>query len=251
MRFWMGLLVGMVAALWAGHASAQNAAPAPPTGFDLSVVGFAERGPTPAFGLYFLVELPIERWLLKSAVPQRGQGAKAPPPEAAPPPTISVPLARQAVLHAWAAAGLAGDEQLDALARRARWSALLPEVRLRMLRSDRRTDVSGDDGVRSDATYGATEWYEARVGFHLDRLVFADEEIALERIRVDRQHEREQLAQKVVAELGRFARARLDEADPAEDDHAHAEALVRELEAAMMLDVYTGGWFSTWLASSG
>lgn len=243
-----GWILGLVLASWAAPAWGQTAS------FDVSVVAFVERGPTPAAGAYLLVELPIERWLMgtpASSTRRIGEGtAKTPPPPvASPAPTVSVPLARQAVLRAWVAAGLAGDDDLDSMARRARWSALLPEVRLRMLRSDRRTDVTGDDGVRSDGTYGATEWYEARVGLHLDRLVFADEELAIERVRIDRVHEREQLAAKVVSELGRFARARLDEADPALDEHEHLEALVRELEAAMMLDVLTAGWFSRWLTS--
>lgn len=241
----LSVVIGLVILGLAGGAQAQSAS------FDVSVVAFVERGATPAAGAYLLLELPLERWLAPSATGPRGfrEGAKSPPAVAAdPPPTVSVGLARQAVLHAWISAGLAGDDRLDAMARRARWSALLPEVRLRMLRSDRRTDVTGDDGVRSDGTYGATEWYEARVGLHLDRLVFADEEIAIERIRVDREHERETLAAKVVAELGRFARARIDEVDPARDESERAEALVRELEAAMMLDVLTGGWFSKWLA---
>ncbi len=246
MRCFMAAVTGVFLALWASVAWGQAAS------FDVSVVAFVERGPTPAAGAYLLVALPIERWLTPAAGGRRiGEGAaKAPATVPAPAPTVSVPLARQAVLRAWAAAGLAGDDELDSMARRARWSALLPEVRLRMLRSDRRTDVTGDDGVRSDGTYGATEWYEARVGLRLDRLVFADEELAIERVRIERVHEREQLAAKVVAELGRFARARLDEADPAQDEHEHLEALVRELEASMMLDVLTGGWFSRWLSGS-
>lgn len=247
MHRWMAAVTGLVLSLWASVAWGQAAS------FDVSVVAFVERGPTPAAGAYLLVELPIERWLMPTPGARRiGEGtAKAPPPVASSAPTVSVPLARQAVLRAWVAAGLAGDDALDSMARRARWSALLPEVRLRMLRSDRRTDVTGEDGVRSDGSYGATEWYEARVGLRLDRLVFADEELAIERVRIDRVHEREQLAAKVVAELGRFARARLDEADPAQDEHEHLEALVRELEAAMMLDVLTGGWFSRWLTGGG
>lgn len=206
----------------------------------LSVVAFAQRSPVPITGLYFMVEVPFERLLAPS-----GPGS---PGAVSPHVLPMLPVARDAVLHAWSAAGLAGDERLDAMARRARWSALLPDVRFRVLRSDKRSDVTSDDGVRSDATYGATEWYEARVGLRLDRLVFADEEVAIERLRIEREHERETLAAKVVAELGKLSRAQLDEADPAEDDHAHLEAMVRELEASMMLDVLTGGWFSKWLA---
>ncbi|CAN5185408.1 hypothetical protein BH09MYX1_BH09MYX1_56940 [soil metagenome] len=247
MRCLPALLLALAISLSITRARAQNAP------FEVAVVGFAQNGATPVTGAYLVLEIQFERFLMPSVKDRRSSGLREgaklpPPPEAAPSPTVSVPLARQAVLRAWVAAGLAGDDQLDGMARRARWSALLPEVRFRMLRSDRQTDVTGGDGVRTDGTYGATEWYEVRVGLHLDRLVFADEELAIERIRVDREHEREQLAGKVVAELGRFARARLDEADPGEDDHAHLEALVRELESAMMLDVLTGGWFSGWLS---
>ncbi len=249
---WLGRtpLLFLLLGLWLLAPSARAAEPS----FEVGIVGFVERGPLPAVGLYFLVQIPFERLLARSSS-ARAQAKEPPRPGAFASPTatpsvaeVSVPLARQAVLRAWVAAGLAGDERLDALARRARWSALLPEVRLRMLRSDRRTDVTGDDGVRSDGTYGATEWYEARVGLKLDRLLFADEELALERLRVERAKEREDLAAKVVVELGRFARARLDEVDPARDDSERGEAFVRELEAAMMLDVLTAGWFSGWLA---
>jgi hypothetical protein len=238
----LALLFGLAFFVMALPARAQEGS------FQIALVGYAERAPVPSTGIYLLLELPFER-LLAGRARMAPSAAKdpAPVPTAAAPPTLSLPLARRAVAQAWSAAGLDGDERLDGMARRARWSALLPEVRLRMLRSDRRTDVSGDDGVRSDGTYGATEWYEARVGLKLDRLLFADEELAIERLRVERSKEREELAAKVVVELGRYARARLDENDPARDDSERGEAVVRELEAAMMLDVLTGGWFSRWL----
>ena len=131
---------------------------------------------------------------------------------------------------------------------RARWSALLPELRLRVVRSDRRTDTTSEDTTRTSDLYGVTQWYEARAIFRLDHLVYADDEPQVERLRLDRQEARTRVAAKVLAELSKWARAQAEEAVAPLDSDARLDALLKVMESEIALDVMTGGWFSAWRA---
>ena len=62
---------------------------------------------------------------------------------------------------------------------------------------------------------------------------------------------RSRLAGEVLRALFDWQRARLAVADPSLDDAEHVEAVIREAEATAMLDVLTGGWFSSWLGEGG
>jgi hypothetical protein len=82
------------------------------------------------------------------------------------------------------ALGLA-DARLSEAAARARWSALLPDLRLRSARSDNAwTQGDGDEALLRAGRFGSAQWWEARLGFRLERLLFAEEEVAIERLRV-------------------------------------------------------------------
>src|SRR6185295_8786326 len=109
------------------------------------------------------------------------------------------------------------DARLDALASRARTSALLPELRLRATRAiDESESVAPTeyDPLRRTASGGTSTWLEARATFRLDRLVFADDEIAVERLRAARAAERLRLVTKVLDLLDTWQRARASEGDP-------------------------------------
>ncbi len=159
-------------------------------------------------------------------------------------------LARQAVAAAWQTAGMGSDERrLDDIVTRARWSAVLPEVRLRAIRWDNERLYSyGTDDRTRDAT-GANLGLEGRLTWRLDRLLYAEDEPAFERIRLERQETRMRIAQRVLEALFHWQRAviELRAATPATLEEAEAASKVAEAEAA--LDVLTAGWFSTRRAS--
>lgn len=231
--------------------TATAAAQAPPAdAFTLQIVGFAERsGGAGTLGAFLILGLPLEKWVAGGrAVRAVTEGPPLVPIQTAPATPVLTPLvARQVVAAAWRAVGLGADDgRLDAMLTRARWSGLLPEVRLRVVRSDRRTDATAQD-VTSD-TWGATQFYEARATFRLDRLLYADDEPQVERLRLDRQEARARVATKVMAELSKWVRARAEEAVAPLDSDARLDALLKVMESELTLDVMTGGWFSTWEA---
>jgi hypothetical protein len=160
-------------------------------------------------------------------------------------PLAAVPPLKGAMIHAlvvaaWKVAGVDRDDVLDSLATRARTSALLPELRLRTYRTY-------DAGVRvyrtEDVTTldGASTHVEARMTFRLDRLVFADEEIAIERIRVERAELKQRIATRVVDLSLRFQKARRAAADPTLLESERDEAAIAAVEAVVALDAMTGG----------
>ncbi|HVJ93553.1 MAG TPA: hypothetical protein VM580_27315, partial [Labilithrix sp.] len=110
-------------------------------------------------------------------------------------------LARSCVAAAWRAAGLGADDaRLDAMVARARWSAALPEARLRAVRfEDARLslDTSTDTSRLRDSA-GANVGFEARLTWRFDRLLYADDEPAFERIRLELRDARSRIAAKVL-----------------------------------------------------
>lgn len=204
---------------------------------------------------------PRRRDLLPSPVaetPRAPDGAPAPPPagsEPAAPLLLSPDLARGAVRAACRAAKLDDAEsRLDALASRARTSALLPELRLRATRAVDESESLAPteyDPLRRTATGGASTWLEARATFRLDRLVFADDELAVERLRIARAAERSRLVAKVLDLLDAWQLARAAEADPAAEPIARQRASLAAASAEASLDVLTGGWFSKALRARG
>ena len=125
-------------------------------------------------------------------------------------------------------------------------SAALPETRLRALRSfdDRqRSDVVADQGRTYD-TSGANLWLEARLTWRLDRLLYADDEPTLERVRLERQEARARIASHILELLFQWQRARIDLQTSPPRSRAELEATLRMLESEAALDVATAGWFT-------
>jgi hypothetical protein len=181
--------------------------------------------------------------------------AQAPPPS--PPPLLITPVvaraaARAALKHARLADATA---RVDALVARARTSALLPELRLRASRlvdEDQQLSPTEYDPARITASGGTSVWLEARATWRLDRLLFSDEEVALERMRNDRSEAQAKLVEKVIELLFTWQRAITSEAifeeQGATEEHITAALKVAEAEAS--LDVLTDGWFTRWLRSA-
>ena len=235
--------------------TASAAAQAPPAdSWSLQAVGFVERSAGfQTLGAFLLLGVPLDHWLrgghavralteaTGALVPVNATSAEGKP--------LTPLVARQMVAAAWRTAGLGADDaRLDAMLTRARWSGLLPELRLRVVRSDRRTDATSEDPTRATDVWGATQFYEARATFRLDRLLYADEEPQVERLRLDRQEARTRVAAKVLAELSKWARAQAEEAVAPLDSDARLDALLKVMESELTLDVMTGGWFCAWQA---
>jgi hypothetical protein len=149
---------------------------------------------------------------------------------------------------AWRAARLSPEEErLGDLASRARASALLPELRLRVLRSNdqalRLTPTDGED-TRVQTSGASSMTYEARATFRLDRLVFADEEVAIERLRVERSQQRLRLTRDVLDAIAAWQRAhgKAIEASIGADERAAAQIQAKAAEA--LLDGLTDGAWS-------
>jgi len=219
-------------------------------------------------GLLFLT-LPLER-LARPTFPrfvpaplaelrEGPPNGAVPKPELVPPPAtrgaaprpalLDSALARRLVRAALRVRGelLAGD-RLDGLSARSRASAALPELTLRAVRStDESLRLSPSGTYVNDYTQtgGAGLLLEARATWKLDRLLFADEELRVERLRAQRERLSERVVTAVLKQLVTWQRARVHLLDP---DLAPEEQLrleVEELEAETALDVLTDGLFSS------
>jgi hypothetical protein len=157
-------------------------------------------------------------------------------------------FSRRAVTVALAVAGAAAERRrLDSLSTRSRWSAVLPELRLR---AQRNTDQAlrwaptSDDPYRVTQADGAGTTLEASATFQLDRLVFSRDELTVERLRQQAGAEHLKLEQRVLVALLGLFRARQRACTPGAEDSVRLEQQLRVLELAVELDAITAGWFS-------
>lgn len=206
----------------------------------LSLAALALPG---GFGAFATLSVPLERIAAPGKVASYTYSPSAPIGIAGP------DAARDAVAAAWRVAGLAhGESALDSMAARARWSALLPEARVRVLkRATDATHVTGAD-PETGTWYGSGDalLVEGRLTWRLDRLVFADEEPSIERIRLERAEARMRVAARTLDLLSKWQRAMVDVSGASPGTADHTDALLRGVEAACALDVLTDGWFSRW-----
>jgi hypothetical protein len=236
----------------------------------VSLVGFTRRTITDEreVGGFIVVGLPFDRIARSSSkravtlvdlpspdIPRpRGVPVVAPSPEGAPELSLTPRLARASVGAAWRVAGLgADDDRLDGIVSRARWSAVLPEARIRAVRfeDERLSADTGTDSARWRDSAGANVGLEARLTWRLDRLLYADDEPSFERMRLERRDARSRIAGKVLDCLFHWQRALLDlrTLPPGPPDRERMEISLRVLEAEAALDVLTGGWFTATVKS--
>lgn len=214
---------------------------------DLSIGGQLEvQGDRQSRGVFLLLRLPLSRGPMthvsRVVVPSS-------PPRSPRRTRLPAKLVRDVVQAALRSNGLGPDQdRLAGIATRARASAALPELRLRMVRgldqSLRFVPTDGDP-YRTQATDGASMSYEARATWRLDRLVFADEEIAVERLRAERAAERRKLLHHVLDILAAWQRAR-PLATGSDEERDDREA--RRDAATATLDGLTDGQWSTLLS---
>jgi hypothetical protein len=163
---------------------------------------------------------------------------------------VTPAVARKAVTAAWRTAGLGVDDsKIDAMVARARASAALPEARFRAMRvflldGTQSTIVPID--TSSYETAGATLILEGRLTWRLDRLLYADDEPSLERLRLEREDARSKVAGKVLDALFQWQRAWIAVHDAKPGSREATDATMRLIEAEAGLDVMTGGWFGSW-----
>lgn len=166
---------------------------------------------------------------------------------------VSLPVtprvARAAVNAAFRTARLLPEHEIDSLSSRARWSGLVPEVRVRAARvwdESARIDTLPSDALRTTDAARANLLVEARASFRLDRLVFADEELTTWRLRIEQSEVAQKLALRVVASLAAWQRAWVEARSAPTGSVAALEASLRLSELEASLDVMTGGWFASW-----
>ncbi|WP_394843238.1 hypothetical protein LZC95_40080 [Pendulispora brunnea] len=224
----------------------------------LSLGGYAHTvdGHTRDFGALATLELPFDQLAHRGAERPRLERAAAMVPSgtfSAASLPVTRDVARSAVLAAWRSAGLGpGDARVDDLASRARWSALFPEARMRVARAfdeSARIDSTASGDPRTTDSAGANLWLEARLTWRLDRILYADDEPAFERIRFERHDARARIAARVLTLLGQWQRAWVDTHLSAPDAAESLETGMRLSDAEAALDVLTGSWFGRWRSS--
>lgn len=230
----------------------------------MSLAGFtrAAEGGERELGAFVVVGLPFDRMArpgTKAAIPAPASPSAVLANTTDDGPSGVTPrLARATVEAAWRSAGLGHDDaRLDAIVTRARWSALLPETRLRAIRFDdqRLFTETTTDASRLRDSAGANLGLEARLTWRFDRLMYADDEPAFERMKLERHDARARIAARALEALFHWHRALLElrlvqsasrdarEAGsrPSRDE---LEAALRMAEAEATLDVLTAGWFT-------
>ncbi|HEY3235924.1 MAG TPA: hypothetical protein VGJ84_14500, partial [Polyangiaceae bacterium] len=156
-------------------------------------------------------------------------------------------LVRDAVRAALRVAGGPSSlRRVESLRRRAHTSAALPELRLRAERStdeSLRLTPTQSDPYRYTRAGGVGLSFEAQLTWRLDRLLFAMEELSIERLRAERHRDLSGLVERVVKTVVSWQRARLEADDPLLTPEQRASLLLDAFQAEALLDVMTGGWF--------
>jgi hypothetical protein len=200
-------------------------------------------------GLLVLADGPAQARPPSADAGSQAPAAPAPPP--LPQLVVTPLLARQAVAAAWRTSGIGADDaRIDSMISRARESAALPEMRLRVMKV---VNDSSQIGVipTDTSTYdiaGANLYLEGRLTWRLDRLLYADDEPGLERSRLERQDARARISAKVIDTLFQWQRALVAQRGALPASKELIDATLRVAESQAALDVLTGGWFGGWLA---
>jgi hypothetical protein len=161
---------------------------------------------------------------------------------------VSPRLARAVADAALRTAGyVALGADLSAAAGRARWSAALPDVRLRAGRAideTARVDYSGAVVGDTRLTGRADVRLEAALTWRLSELVFSGREPALARLQLTFLKQREEVVRSALTHLFRWQKAQNAVSHPDALPEERAQAMLLAVESEVHLAVLTGGWFS-------
>jgi hypothetical protein len=262
--FWVAILCGFTLAVWPAQASASP-------GFSISFGVEYRSGPlSQQWSGFLALSIALDRFAVPRTMRVAPRLAEGPPKKESDPadspsqpapasspsaaPILSSRLARGSVRHALANAGyLKARSRLASLASRARSSAVLPELGLRTLRSSGqllRLTPTSDEPYRYTQAGTSELTLEARLTWRLDRLVFADEEVTLERLQIERDAAERRLIEHVLEQLSLWQRGRARAADLNADPEQRETADLAAIAAAVELDVLTDGWFSQAIGES-
>jgi hypothetical protein len=161
-------------------------------------------------------------------------------------------LVQAALVHA----GLdGGAHRIDAVASRARAAALLPELHLRVLSTDSDIATTTVDDATAQTQTAARQnrriWLEGKAVFHLDRVLYSNDEPALLRLRADALEAQTRMTTHVLGLYFHWRRANRDAQSAPPGSLEAEEAELRGAEAAAALDVATGGFFSRSIGAEG
>lgn len=183
-----------------------------------------------------------------SAAAVRAPRARAEPERAFPKSVLTPSLVQATLTRAYRAQGAdEAESRLESLDSRSRWSAALPEVRVRAARAtdeSLRLTPTIDDPYRYTRDGGTDHAFEVRLTWRLSSLVFNVPEVSIERIRSERAHRRAELRREVLKLLFAWQRARLVAADVNALEEERRDAALTRLEAELTLNALTGGWFN-------
>lgn len=105
-----------------------------------------------------------------------------------------------------------------------------------------------DEPYHYTAAGGVGWWLDARLTWHFDRLVFDTHELAVERLRLEHAERIGKLVGKVLTTLFGWQRATLKADDPKATPEEQERAELERVEAEILLDQLTDGWFVRELA---
>ena len=183
-----------------------------------------------------------------AAAPRETRARPAPAVRAARTTVLTPSLVRETLTRAYRAQGAEDAEsRLESLEARSRWSAALPELRLRAARAtdeSQRLSPTIDDPYRYTRDGGTDIAFEVRLTWDLSGLVFSAPEVSVERIRSERAQRRVELRREVLKLLFAWQRARLVAKDTHALDEERQQAALASLEAELTLSALTGGWFN-------
>ncbi len=266
-----GLLgAGITSVLLAAAPAPAHASPGPGSLWVSISAGYRTGSFSNEWTGFLSLGIPLDRFA-KRAVPVASDYLTEGPPkrqvEPAPAPTPPAPktreltallltpkLARGAVQHALYSAGYYDVRgRLRSLSTRSRSSAALPELRLGAEHSAGQTlrlAPTTEDPYRYTQAGTSELAFEARLTWHLDRLVFANEEVSIERLENERDAAERRLIDRVLQRLVLWQRSRVKAADVYSDPEVRENAELEAVGAAVELDVLTNGWFSQVIGES-
>ena len=157
-------------------------------------------------------------------------------------------LVRELVLRVRRASGAGRHEaRFSSLVKRARWSGLAPELRLRGVYGfDRTTSLEDAVGIYpgETTTRGARDSLaEARLTFHLDRLVFGSQETTLEKQRLLLKQAEDKRVKEAIELLLKWRTADALTRNETLLPEEQADAIVQTESSLSQLHVLTNGWF--------
>ena len=219
------------------------------------------RGSEPRERAFGVLELGFSLDLLVAgrsvALTEAASLAEAPLPGGGARSSLPVPARRWELEPALARATLAAASRVadlgappgayDSMLARSRSSAGLPEVRLAAGSSRdqslRLTPTLSDPG-KFTRDGGHDLWFEARLTWRLEHLVFSHDEIAIQRLKAQELETRRRLLRQVLEALLDWQRARRAQGSELLDEEQRQALELRELDAVLRLDAWTDGWFS-------